>query len=62
LKEARAALRVPIVAIGGITPENGGALIAAGADLLAVIDGVFGQPDIRAAAARYAKLFQTEEA
>jgi thiamine-phosphate pyrophosphorylase len=57
LKEARATLRVPIVAIGGITPENGGALIATGADALAVIDGVFGQPDIRAAAARFAKLF-----
>jgi thiamine-phosphate pyrophosphorylase len=61
LKQALAALRVPIVAIGGITPENGEALIAAGADSLAVIDGVFGQPDVRAAAARYAKLFRIEE-
>ncbi|MBI5612407.1 MAG: thiamine phosphate synthase [Gammaproteobacteria bacterium] len=57
LRAARAALRVPIVAIGGITPENGAALIAAGADALAAIEGVFGQPDIRAAAARYARLF-----
>lgn len=57
LKEARARLRVPIVAIGGITPENGASLITAGADLLAVIDGVFGQSDIRAAAERYARLF-----
>lgn len=57
LKEARARLRVPIVAIGGITPENGASLITAGADLLAVIDGVFGQSDIRAAAKRYARLF-----
>ena len=54
---ARETLRVPIVAIGGITPENGGALLAAGADALAVIEGVFGQPDIRAAAERYAALF-----
>jgi thiamine-phosphate pyrophosphorylase len=59
LKQAHAKLRVPIVAIGGITPENGASLIAAGADLLAVIDGVFNQTDIRAAAARYAQLFTT---
>lgn len=57
LHAARAELSIPIVAIGGITPDNGGSLIAAGADALAVIEGVFGQPDIRAAAARYARLF-----
>jgi thiamine-phosphate pyrophosphorylase len=57
LRQARATLQIPIVAIGGITPENGGALIEAGADALAVIEGVFGQADIRAAAARYAVLF-----
>lgn len=57
LRAARAALKIPIVAIGGITPENGGSLIAAGADALAVIEGVFGQADIRAAAERYARLF-----
>jgi thiamine-phosphate pyrophosphorylase len=33
-------------------------LIAAGADALAVIEGVFNQPDIRAAAKRYARLFE----
>lgn len=60
LQEARRVLPVPIVAIGGITPENGAALIAAGADALAVIEGVFRQPDIRAAAERYARLFGTE--
>ena len=57
LHEARERLSVPIVAIGGITPENGGSLIAAGADALAVIQGLFGQPDVRAAARRYAALF-----
>lgn len=59
LRAARGALKIPIVAIGGITPENGAALIAAGADALAVIEGIFGQPDIRAAAARYACLFNS---
>jgi thiamine-phosphate pyrophosphorylase len=55
---ARARLKVPLVAIGGITPENGVELVRAGADMLAVIEGVFGQTDIRAAAQRYAKLFR----
>lgn len=59
LRAARAELALPIVAIGGITPENGGSLVAAGADALAVIEGVFNQPDIRAAAARYARLFSS---
>jgi len=58
LRAARAALKIPIVAIGGITPENGASLVAAGADALAVIEGVFNQPDIRAAAERYARLFE----
>ncbi len=57
LRTARAQLKIPIVAIGGITPENGADLIRAGADMLAVIEGVFGQPDVRAAARRYANLF-----
>jgi len=57
LRLAHAEIAMPIVAIGGITPENGGSLVAAGADALAVIEGVFNQPDIRAAAARYARLF-----
>lgn len=57
LQRARTLFTVPIVAIGGITPDNGMALIAAGAHLLAVSHGVFGQPDPEAAARRYAALF-----
>jgi thiamine-phosphate pyrophosphorylase len=57
LVRARDAIRLPIVAIGGITPGNGAELVQAGADLLAVIQGVFGQPDVRAAARTYAGLF-----
>lgn len=52
-----AALGLPRVAIGGITPDNGGPLIDAGADYLAVISAVFGDPDVRGAAARFAHLF-----
>lgn len=58
LERAKQELSVPVVAIGGITPENGASLIEAGADALAVIHGVFGQTDITAAAARYAALFE----
>jgi thiamine-phosphate pyrophosphorylase len=57
LREARAALQVPIVAIGGITPENASVLLEAGVDALAVISAVFAQPDIQAAARRFALLF-----
>jgi thiamine-phosphate pyrophosphorylase len=57
LRQARAAIDLPLVAIGGITPENGAPLIAAGADMLAVIHGVFGQPDVRTASRRLCDLF-----
>jgi len=57
LRRAHAALRLPLVAIGGITPQNGAALIAAGADLLAVVSGIFSASDPRAATAAYARLF-----
>jgi thiamine-phosphate pyrophosphorylase len=60
LRDARE-LRLPLVAIGGVTPDNGGSLIAAGADYLAVVSGVFGARDIRATARRYAKLFDTDQ-
>jgi thiamine-phosphate pyrophosphorylase len=45
------------VAIGGITPDNARALVAAGADLVAVISGVFDAPDPRAAARAYRACF-----
>ncbi len=41
LRKAKFLLDIPIVAIGGILPENGGSLLTAGADLLAVIGGLF---------------------
>ncbi|WP_445370412.1 thiamine phosphate synthase [Methylomonas sp. HW2-6] len=56
LEIAKRSLQVPIVAIGGILPENAGQLLAAGADLLAVIGGVF-DGDPFAAARRFQALF-----
>ena len=61
LHRARRALAVPLVAIGGITPENGAPLVAAGADMLAVIHALFGASDVRAAATAFARLFDCQE-
>lgn len=41
LQQAKQCIHIPIVAIGGILPSNGAELLSAGADLLAVIGGVF---------------------
>ncbi len=57
LREVVPRLSVPVVVIGGITPENGAALLQAGADLLAVIGGLFGTSDPLAAATEFARLF-----
>jgi thiamine-phosphate pyrophosphorylase len=56
LQEA-ARLGLPRVAIGGITPDNARPLIAAGADLVAVISGVFDAPDPLQAARQYQACF-----
>lgn len=58
LIQAKKQLKIPVVAIGGITAENGAPLVEAGADMLAVIHGIFGQQDIRAAAKRITELFE----
>ena len=57
LRDAKA-LHRPLVAIGGVTAANGAELIDAGADFLAVISGIFGEADVRAAARRIAALFE----
>jgi len=54
---ATASLGVPRVAIGGLTPDNAGPAIAAGADLVAAIGGVFDAPDPVAAARAIQALF-----
>lgn len=57
LQTARHQLSVPIVAIGGITQQNGAALVEAGADALAVITALWNAPDIEAAARGFSTLF-----
>ena len=60
LRQARAELAVPLVAIGGINAQNGAALVQAGADALAVISALFEAVDITATAQDFSKLFTRE--
>lgn len=57
LPAARAALGLPICVIGGITAQRAPGLIAAGADYVAAIEGIFGGDDPEAAAQAYAAAF-----
>ncbi|HUR42395.1 MAG TPA: thiamine phosphate synthase [Verrucomicrobiae bacterium] len=57
LRESRGAVRLPICAIGGVTSDNAAPLIAAGASMVAAVEGVFGAADVAAAARAYARLF-----
>ena len=50
-------LEVPLCAIGGITVDNAPQVLAAGADLIAVVSDLFDAPDIAARAAQYRRLF-----
>lgn len=57
VRRARSELGVAVATIGGITLENAGELVAAGADLVAVISDVFDAPDPAGRAAAYRRLF-----
>lgn len=57
ITRAKTAFEVPVCAIGGITPQNGGQLVAAGADMLAILSGLFSGTDVEASARMYTKLF-----
>jgi len=57
LQTARIRLNLPIVAIGGITQQNGATLIKSGADALAVISALWNVADVEAAAQEFSLLF-----
>lgn len=57
LTEAKTCLALPIIAIGGITVDNGQQLINAGADALAVINGVFAVDDVESTARKFSHYF-----
>lgn len=58
VEKARDVIKIPMVAIGGITPDNAGPLIAAGMCAIAVASGIFSQDNIKAVAASYCQLFK----
>ncbi|NOQ42988.1 MAG: thiamine phosphate synthase, partial [Dehalococcoidia bacterium] len=58
LCQARKAISLPIVAIGGIDMENAPAVIDAGADAIAVISAVVGATDVQDAARKLAERIQ----
>lgn len=57
LSQARAEIALPIVVIGGMTPENAAPLVARGADMVAAITSVYGDADPQDAARRFGRLF-----
>lgn len=59
--EAKRRFAVPVVAIGGITTKNAPQVIAAGADMLAVMSDLFDAMDIKKQAEKFQKLFKDSE-
>ena len=57
LETACAALRLPLVVIGGMTPANAGPLVARGADMVAAITSIYADPAPENAARRMKALF-----
>ncbi|MYM98987.1 thiamine phosphate synthase [Duganella vulcania] len=57
LDQARAAIHVPTVVIGGMTPENAAPLAARGASMVAAISSVYQADDPAAAVAAFLRLY-----
>lgn len=58
LAEAKKRFTVPVVAIGGITTRNAPQVLAAGADMVAVLSDLFDAMDIKSQAEKFQKLFK----
>ena len=57
---AKQKISIPIVAIGGITIENANTVIKAGADSIAVINGIFAENNVFNAVKELAQLFKLD--
>ncbi|HAT30078.1 MAG TPA: thiamine phosphate synthase [Janthinobacterium sp.] len=62
VEEAKLAIALPCVVIGGMTPENAAPLVARGADMVAAISSVYLAPDPGAAVRNFQLLFTSQEA
>ena len=62
VRKLRGEIRVPLIGIGGITPDNVGEVIGAGADGVAVISAVCGAPDPAAAVRAFLSSIQRARA
>lgn len=61
LSQARCQINIPIVAIGGITPENADQLLDAGTDFIAVIQGIYGHSNPSLATRNYLNVFDSSQ-
>jgi thiamine-phosphate pyrophosphorylase len=61
LERAHRASGLPVAAIGGITAENAASVVAAGADMIAVIAALFDAQDVRLAARRLSRLYEPSD-
>ena len=61
LLEARFGIDLPIVVIGGMTPENAAPLVDLGVDMVAAITSVYGADDPGAATRRFDMLFARQQ-
>lgn len=59
IARAKQQYKLPVVAIGGITPQNAPQLLAAGVDAVAVITALFAAADVAATANEFQLLFET---
>ncbi len=57
IKQAKSEFTTPICAIGGITPQNAATVLNAGADMIAVISGIFNASSPQQAVQEYLSLF-----
>ena len=60
-KRAKTELKIPSVAIGGITLENAASVLQSGANAIAVIDTLFNAADIVKTSQQFTQAFQAEK-
>ena len=59
---SKGAIALPVVVIGGMTPENAAPLVARGADMVAAISSVYGADSVETAVRQFAEVFEKRAA